>query len=268
MAEKKGKHSFSYITFIKLKSIAENDTKISKVILELDNFLKKTNDHLSFIYYCNILLTYACNSNHDNPEPFKALLLKGATANAVDEYGKSALMNAAQGGRIKIVKFLLDNGADCNYVGPRSQSFSTALFLAAKFDHLDTCFLLISHGANLMLIYSFGESILDRYGSGELISLTHSEKNKRRAILRKAFSNGPHPNACWGRRWPFMSVMTGCDFHPLISRKTALLLLNPPVPHDAEIPPIIISTHQQYISYLNGSIFGNSGLVRLIVRYL
>lgn len=35
-----------------------------------------------------------------------------------------------------------------------------------------------------------------------------------------------------------MSVMVGCDFQPLASRKAYLLMTNPPLPHDAVIPPV------------------------------
>ena len=53
-------------------------------------------------------------------------------------------------------------------------------------------------------------------------ALSDEVKEERREILRAAFANGSHPSQVqrrkderWARRWPFMSVMVGCGFHPL-----------------------------------------------------
>jgi hypothetical protein len=54
----------------------------------------------------------------------------------------------------------------------------------------------------------------------------------------------------------------------LLARQLALLLLSPPLPPDAEIPPIEIVTVAQKRAFLNMAVFGHEGLVRLIASFL
>ena len=49
-------------------------------------------------------------------------------------------------------------------------------------------------------------------------ALSPAVLEERRALLKHAYDEGPHPNACWARRWPVMSVMAGCGFSPLAVR--------------------------------------------------
>ena len=99
-------------------------------------------------------------------------------------------------------------------------------------------------------------------------SLTPEVKKQRRALLRKAYDEGPHPNARWVRRWPFVCVLVGCDFQPLAARKAYLLMINPPLPHDAVIPPIPIGTPELYRAYLHNIVFSHEGIWKLIASYL
>ena len=76
------------------------------------------------------------------------------------------------------------------------------------------------------------------------------------------------PNARWVRRWPFVCVLVCCDFQPLAARKAYLLMLNPPLPHDAVIPPVPIGTPELYRAYLHGIVFSHPGFWKLIASYL
>jgi hypothetical protein len=51
--------------------------------------------------------------------------------------------------------------------------------------------------------------------------------------------------------FPFVLVMTGCDFRQLFARQMAQLLLNPAVLPNATILPIDISTVAQKRTFLN-----------------
>ena len=72
-------------------------------------------------------------------------LLPRADVNACNEHGVTALMRAAQNGHIKIVRALLQNGADANM--KRNDKF-TALALAAFFGHTEVVRTLMEFGAD------------------------------------------------------------------------------------------------------------------------
>ena len=207
------------------------------------------------------LLSYACWGGR--LELARGLLVLGAQVNARNSRGYDALMIASCYGHLAVVGWLLSKGAD-----PNSRSAShTALSLAAEFDYLEVCLLLVSHAADLLEIVRDGQTALDLYGIAT--SLTPEVKKQQRcALLRKAYDEGPHPNARWVRRWPFVCVLVCCDFQPLAARKAYLLMINPPLPHDAHIPPIPIGTPELYRAYLHGMVFAHEGIWKLIASYL
>ena len=176
--------------------------------------------------------------------------------------GWDALMIASFNGHLAVVGLLLSKGADPNSRNARQ----TALSLAAEDDNLEICLLLISHAADLLEIVRDGETALDLYGVYS--SLTPEVKKQRCALLRKAYDEGPHPNARWVRRWPFVCVLVGCDFQPLAARKAYLLMTNPPLPPDAAIPPIPIGSPELYRAYLHGIVFSHPSFWKLIASYL
>ena len=57
------------------------------------------------------------------------------------------------------------------------------------------------------------------------------------------------------------------DFQPLAARKAYLLMTNPPLPHDAKIPPVPIGTPELYRAYLHGIVFSHPGFWKLIASY-
>ena len=183
------------------------------------------------------LLIHACRGPHDNPQLAQGLLERGANVHARGNGGWDALMWTSLKGHIAVCTVLLDRGADPD----SNNQLHSALSLAALYDHLQVCLLLISRRANLMLVVN-GGTALDLYGELKHPRLTPVELKQRRATLPTAFEQGPHPDMCWKRRWPFVCVLVGCDFQPLAARKAYLLLINPPLPPDAVIPPVPIGT--------------------------
>ena len=73
-------------------------------------------------------------------------------------FGWSALQIAANKGQLKVVKVLLDKGADINYQHPISKN--TALHLAAFSNHPEVAKYLISKGADVNIKLRAGVSII------------------------------------------------------------------------------------------------------------
>ena len=209
------------------------------------------------------LLISACRGSLDNPQLAQGLLERGADVHARGSGGGDALMLASFNGHIAVCTVLLNRGADPD----SNNQNSSALSLAARFDYLQVCLLLISRRANLMLALTYGTA-LAVYGNFKNPRLTPAELEQRRAIVLTAFEQGPHPDMCWKRRWPFVCVLVGCDFQPLAARKAYLLMTNPPLPPDAAIPPVPIGTPELYRAYLHGCIFAHLGFWKLIAAFL
>ena len=201
----------------------------------------------------------------------KELALLGANVHTLSGVGQDALMLASFRGHVAVCSVLLDHGA---VMTTRYVNGWTALHLSAVNAHLQVGLLLCSKGADLISV-STGSSALQNYGNHADPRLSEETLQKHKAALLDCFRKGPHPSQVkrrkdenWARRLPFMLVMTGCDFRPLIARQLALLLLNPALPPDAAIPPIDIATVAQKRAFLNMAVFGHEGLVRLIASFL
>ena len=202
----------------------------------------------------------------------KELALLGANLHALAEGGYDALMLASWKGHVAVCSVLLDHGA---VMTTRSGAGETALHLSASYAHLHVGLLLCSKGADLMAVNNYGNTPLQGYGDHAYPRLSEETKDAHKAALLDCFRKGPHPSQVqrrkdenWARRLPFLLVMTGCDFRPLLARQLALLLLSPALPPDAAIPPIDIATVAQKRAFLNMAVFGHEGLVRLIASFL
>ena len=82
-------------------------------------------------------------------------LLPRANINARNEHGMTALMRAANHGRVEMVRALLEHGADPNLM--RNDNF-TALSLAAFFGHTEIVEMLIGYGARTDVVTRYGTS--------------------------------------------------------------------------------------------------------------
>ena len=193
------------------------------------------------------------------------LLKRGADLKARDEYGQDSLWLASWKGHVAVATILLGRGCD-----PDTRSnYMTALGIAAANDRLPVCILLLSKAADLYAtMLNGGRTALQRYGQLAYPPLSPAVLEERRALLQHAYDEGPHPNARWARRWPFMQVMVFNDFQPLLARQLILLTLNPPLPPDASIPPVIISTVAQRRAFLNMAVFGHGYLWMIIASYI
>ena len=175
------------------------------------------------------------------------------------------MLLASWEGHAAVADILLGRGCDPN---TRSDNW-TALGIAAANDHLPVCILLLSKAADLYAPMPHDvRTALQCYGEHARPRLTPAVLEERRALLKHAYDEGPHPNACWARRWPFMQVMVFNDFQPLLARQLILLALNPPLPPDVSIPPVIISTVAQRRAFLNMKVFGHEGIWRIIASYI
>ena len=104
-------------------------------------------------------------------DALSALSLAGANPNAVDNYGKTALMSAAQKGHAEVVKMLLSAGADVNAADNYDW---TALMVAAELGHAKVAEILLSAGANLNAKNRHGDTALywaKENGHSEIVSM-------------------------------------------------------------------------------------------------
>ena len=155
------------------------------------------------------------------------LVKRGAEVNARDGEGFDALMYASEYGHTAVVAVLLNHGADPN---TRSQH-CTALDLAAAWDHLPVCLLLVARAADLYAVNAvYGQNALEAYGRNRWY-LTPAVLEERREALRVAFAEGPHASQIlrrrdehWARRWPFMLMLVGHGFRPLEARRQEMAL--------------------------------------------
>ena len=235
-----------------------------------DEFRVGDGDDRVWVHGGNTAIMAASGGEH--PGLVNELALLGANVHALVEYGWDALMIASRPGYTVVCSVLLGHGA---VMTTRDVNGWTALHLSADKGHLQVSLLLCSKGADLMAVNKNGRTPLQLYGSHATSPLSEETKDEHRAALLDCFRKGPHPSQVqrckdenWARRLPFMLVMTGCDFKPLLARQLALLLLSPPLPPDVKIPPIEIATEAQKRAFLNMAVFGHEGVVRLIASFL
>src|SRR5215212_8829660 len=91
----------------------------------------------------------------DDLAELERILPRVRNVNARNQHGMSALMRAAYHGHDRMVRALLDHGADPNLT--RNDKF-TALALAAFFGHTETVRILIEHGARTEVVTRSGTS--------------------------------------------------------------------------------------------------------------
>ena len=235
------------------------------------------------------LLIATCNGCHDNPELVQGLLEREANLHARDtDHGQNALMLASRKGNFAICDLLLERGADvhaqdnngrdslmlASYKGhvavctllleqadvhARDHRGRDALIWVSYKGNLEVCLLLISHGANL------SRTALDRYGESAYPRLTFHEREQGRAAMRAAFETERR----WAFRWPVMNVMAGCGFRPLAVRLLELELQRVALSARGGLPPpTVLDTPERRRAYFMGQVFGNDGLLRLIVLFL
>lgn len=205
----------------------------------------------------NTLLHYVCMNSSNSVLLVKALLSRRANVHTRNVNGINPLMFASRNVDDLTCALLLDAGADPNSNNKNSSALSTA----AINDRLDICLLLISRGANLMLVVNDGNA-LDIYGKNKYTKLTSCELDQRRATLRSVFIDYN-----WTRRWPMMNVMTSYGFRPLHDK--LILLQIESIALSGKLPsPIVLDSPEKRRVYYMGLIFACDGLLRQIVAFL
>ena len=230
-----------------------------------------------------------------------ALLLKrGADVHTLDYESRDALMSAARNGHVAVCALLLEKGAN---VYTRNRDSCDALMIASSMGHVAVCALLLEKGANVCTRNKFGMDALTiaSYNghievclllislrvnqimlvAGSRISLvsldrktleifgghrrlTPEKTRQGRATLRGAFDIERR----WASRWPVMNVMVGCGFRPLAARLRELEVQRVLLSARGELPPTtILGTSERRRTYFMGQVFGNDGLLRLIVLF-
>ena len=142
--------------------------------------------------------------------------------------------------------------------------------------------LLVARAADLYAVNAVrgGRNALEGYGRRKP-SLAPAVLEERRALLKHAFDEGPHPNARWARRKNFVMVLATTssltmflpvafpyDFQPTAARRAVLAALYPPLPPNVPIPPLPAGTPEQKRALLNMAIFGHDGFWKLIASFL
>ena len=207
------------------------------------------------------LLHMACIGGH--VDLARSLLDRKADIHQPGNNGWDALMDASMFGHVPVLVLLISRGANVN---ARDNAGLTALAYAARMDKLPACLYLISQRADLLSVNNLGQSVLEGYGLWA--NLTPAVLEQCRALLQHAYDEGPHPNARWARRWPFVMVMVCYGFQPTAARRAVLLALNPPLPTNVKIPPIVMRTKAQRRAFLNMAVFGHEGIWRIIASYI
>lgn len=138
-------------------------------------------------------LTYAAGNDFEEASLLRYLVSKGAKINDQNV----PLIDAAQSGSLKKVKFLVENGADVNKRRPINGL--SALYEAGFSAYLDIAIYLINNGANVNIENFDGESVLCRSigsekGSFKMVQLlidnganvNHIDKSDKSTVLMKA----------------------------------------------------------------------------------
>ena len=159
-------------------------------------------------------------------------------------------------------------------IGPLSASLQPAT--------TSLCLLLVAQAADLYAVNAVygGQNALEGYGHYKN-NLTPAVLEERRALLKHAYDEGPHPNARWARRKNFVMVLATTssltmflpvafpyDFQPTAARRAVLAALYPPLPPNVPIPPLPAGTPEQKRALLNMAIFGHDGFWKLIASFL
>lgn len=110
-------------------------------------------------------------------EALKRLLGAGININSPDHKGDSALVNSCANDNIAVIKFLLENGADVNYIN--SKFLRTPLLIAAKNASKEAIEVLLKQGADVLAI-----DIRER---NALLEAIHVKRSPEIILLLKSY---------------------------------------------------------------------------------
>lgn len=212
------------------------------------------------------------------------VLFEHGAGTGIDEvyaFGCDALMIASYSRQelVSTVEILLDHGASHD---GRDHGGQSALHMALTKGYIATGRLLVRKGADLRARDSTGKEALEMCGRLTNHFMLPSSLQELEVELEALFADGPHISQvrrrAWLRRKALINFLAAFDttsgiaFRPLAARQALMLLANPPLPPDVEIPPVPMDTPAQRIAHYHNQIFGieaeSEGIVRLIVSFL
>ena len=145
--------------------------------------------------------------------------------------------------------------------------------VAANYGQVATAVVLIWKGSNVDLKNKAGKTAYEQFGLNPSITppLTDAQKLEGVNAIKQAHADyllHLKRERNWKHRYPFMSVMTGCDFHPLAARQAVIAQTVIPLPPSVPIPDEPIATEEQRRALLHLKVFGNVGIMRNITAHL
>ena len=205
------------------------------------------------------------------------LLARSADVRKTNSLGRNAVMKAAFHGHLPATIILLDAAPDL--LDKVDEALWTPLHWAAFNGKWEVCLVLIVRGSDLLAQDTGGRTALDYFfdyvPQNPENFLTASDKPMRIEALRSAFAAGPHPTQvlrrkddAWIRRRPFLCIMTGCGFQPLLYKRLEAIRLSPRLEHDADIPPVELKTPDQRRAHLQMQVFGHVAFWKIVASYL
>ncbi len=126
-------------------------------------------------------------------EKVKALIAKGADPNQMNDSGQAAIHLASAEGHKEIVAFLLDHKANINLQDKTYQA--TALMEAAQFGRLDVVKLLLNRGAAIDRKGKFGFTALSGVVGNVSIASQKTSEEQAYEIIRLLLAHGADPNS-------------------------------------------------------------------------
>ncbi len=183
-------HSLEASPWLRVRiGLTRDGTNYSKVEFKIPNDEKwreqsvkeQTNGFNQQAWLDGELWNIACEGDADY---LKELIGQGANPNSCDFSGMSALAIACQDGRLKVVRYLLDHGADVNAHSKGKGTDRTALIAAASMDGNDEIMhLLVERGA-----------ALNTPGEEGWTALVWAARDGNMGYVKYLLSKGANPN--------------------------------------------------------------------------
>jgi len=202
-----------------------------------------------------------------NPESAKTRDLKGKLPL---HHACTSATNRSSIESLGVLRCLLESYPE----GANTRDFSgrfplqEALILASYRDNIPYCLDLIRLGADPELFERPGLNALTGIAFVRGGSISASQRRDRTLLLRaarKAFLIEKAKSHRWQRRMPFLSILAGCGYRPLLANRLALELDASMADEARSVP---ISTEEEKRAYRLGQVLSNEGLVRTIVSFL
>jgi len=257
-----------------------DDHQVRLILLEKPDLINAAYEHGDMFYVGDKYLRKGSTpiiaaAVGGNVGVISTLLAYSADVHKTNSLGRNAVMKAAFHGHLPATIILLDAAPDL--LDKVDDALWTPLHWAAFNGKWEVCLFLIVRGSDLLAHDTVGRSALDYFSDyvDKENFPTASDRQMRIDALRSAFAAGPHPSQvlrrkddAWIRRRPFLCVMAGCGFQPLLSKRLDAIRLSPRLEYDADIPPVELKTPDQRRAHLQMQVFGHVAFWKMVASYL